>query len=75
MASRYRIQIVDMLEGGAVHEWAPGLPAERDFVDEVVARVALRPVGVLATRAQVAAEVRTAVEGLLWDMKTRVKAG
>lgn len=75
MASRYRIQIIDLLEGGAVHDWAPGLPAERDFVEEVVARVEQRPVGMLRTRAQVAAEVRLALHDLLWDMKLRVKAG
>lgn len=72
MASRLKIQIVDV-EDGVVYEWAPGLPLEAEFVETLADRVAAKPVGILTTRAGVRQAVKEATEAFLYDLKRKVR--
>ena len=72
MASDYRLQVVDS-DGRLASSWEPGSQAERDFIAAIVEAVKARPVGVLATRTAVAAEVETALRDYLHQLKSTVR--
>lgn len=71
MPSAYRLQIVHA-EDGRVVEWAPGLSAEIELIDNLCARVQAKGVGVGKTEAHVLADVRAAFHDLLRDLKSQI---
>lgn len=72
MASAYQLQIVHKAQGVVV-AWEPGLTSERDLVSELCDRVQAKGVGFARTEAHVLADVRSAFEDLLLDIKRRVR--
>lgn len=70
--SNYVLRIVYLPTGETVHQWAPGLAVESQFVAELCDRVRAKGVGVGRTEAHVIADVQTACEQLLFDLKSRV---
>jgi hypothetical protein len=72
MASQFKIQIVHA-DSGVVYEWAPGQQVERDFIQQIVDRVAAEGVGVAKTQAQVLAVIKKAITDLLWELKADVR--
>lgn len=72
MASTYQMQVVERKSGRVVVAWPPGLAAEHSFVDDLVARVRAKHVGVWRTEAHVLAAVREAVEASLLALKSQV---
>lgn len=71
--SQFVIQVVDR-ETGDVVEWAPGLKVEKDFVNELCERVAGKGVGVGRTTRHVVADVRVALQELLYTLKANVSS-
>ncbi len=69
--SDYVIQVVHK-ETGRVVEWAPGLQVERQLVIDLCNRVAAKGVGVFRTTAHVVADVRVALQELLYELKSEV---
>jgi hypothetical protein len=47
--------------------------AERQFIEEVVNRAVARGVGIGRTSAHVAEDIRTAMQELLWELKSEVR--
>ena len=71
MASQYLIQVVHK-ESGKVVRWAPGLEIEKQFEDELLDRVKAKGVGVGRSTTHVLADVQTALQELLHDLKKQV---
>ena len=71
MASDFLIQVVHK-ETGNVVSWAPGLEVEKHLVTELLDRVKAKGVGVMRTEAHVLADVRLALEELLYDLKAQI---
>ena len=71
MASEYLIQVVHKSTGKVV-EWAPGLAVEKQLVDELGNRVRAKGVGILKTTEQVVTAVKSALDELLYDLKSLV---
>ena len=69
--SEFRLQVLHVPTGKLV-EWAPGLTIEKDFVAEICRRVQAKGVGIGRTEAHVVADVRAAVEELLFAIKMDV---
>lgn len=70
MASAYKLQIVHISTGKVV-EWAPGLQAEVELVDNLCARVKAKGVS-RRSEAHIIDDVRTAFEELIYDLKEQV---
>jgi hypothetical protein len=68
--SKFRIAVVHA-DTGHVVQWAPGLAAERDFVQELSNRVAAR-MGWWRSRAAVAAALEAATKELLHELKSGI---
>lgn len=71
MPSDFLIQIVHRNDGKIV-AWAPGLEVEKQLISELLSRVKLKGVGLMRTEAHVLADVRVALEELLYDLKRQV---
>jgi hypothetical protein len=71
-ASNYVLRVVNLATGETVHQWTPGLAAESLIVSELCDRVRAKGVGVGKTEEHVIADVRAAIEELLFDLKSRV---
>ena len=72
MPSEYLIQVVYKSTGQVVACWEPGLTVEKKLIEELVNRVKAKGVGVFRTEDHVAKDVKTAIEELLWDLKSLV---
>jgi hypothetical protein len=72
VASDYRLRIVYEPTGEYV-EWIPGSRIESDVVEELALRVSLANVGLMTTRAQVVAVVRSVMQDVLHDLKKQVR--
>lgn len=73
MASDYLLQIIHKHDGMVVGcAWEPGLAVEVALIDDLVARVEAKGVGVGRTEAHVLADVRAAMTELLVALKTKV---
>jgi hypothetical protein len=72
MASAFQMQIVELATGHVVHRWAPGLAVETELLDNLCRRVQAKGVGLGRTEAHVIADVRAALEELIYDLKTQV---
>ncbi len=68
MASSFKLQIASV-DTGKVVEWAPGLAAETELIDNLCARVQVKGIGIFRTEAHVLADIREATEELLHDLK------
>lgn len=73
MASRYRLDIVDIETGRAVVSVPPGKAEERDLVDLIVSGVRARGVGWFQGEAKVVAAVRAVLEDVLRRAKREVR--
>ena len=71
MVSDYVIQVVNTKTGKVV-EWAPGMVVERQLVVDLCNRVAAKGVGMARSTAHVVADVKAALEELLFEMKSEV---
>lgn len=71
MASEYRLQIVQR-DTGKVVEWAPGLAAEVELVENFCARLKAKGVGLGTSEAHVLADARAAFGELLHDLKAQI---
>lgn len=69
--SDYAMRIV-YLPTGAYHEWVPGSPTETLLVQDLCGRVAEKGVGIGRTTTHVVADVRAAIEELIFDLKKQV---
>ena len=69
--SEYRIQIVAK-DNMRVIAWAPGMEMEREFVNEICARVKAKGVGAFRSETHVVADVRSAITELLLELKRQV---
>lgn len=70
-SSEYRIQIVAK-DNMRVIAWAPGMEMERDFIEEICAKVKAKGVGVGRTEAHVIEDVRSAIREVLVELKRQV---
>lgn len=71
MASDYVVQIAHR-DTGVVVRWAPGLEAEVEFIDNLCRRVQTKGVGLIRGEVHVLADVRTALQELLHDLKATI---
>lgn len=71
MVSDYLIQVVHK-DTGKVVSWAPGLEVEKQFESELLDRVKAKGVGVARTEAHVLADVLSALQEMLRDLKSRI---
>ena len=72
MASEYVVQIVHKASKQVVKSWDPGLLVEKEFEQEIVARVREKGVGVFRTEAHVLRDVREAIREVLYELKVMV---
>ena len=71
--SDYLIQVIHRNGGHAViSRWAPGLKVEKDFEDELVARIRQKGVGWFKSEEKVTGAVALALKELLYDLKAQV---
>lgn len=73
MPSQFVIRVVDLMTDEFV-EWAPGKAVEKQLVDDLCTRVASKGVGITRTTAHVVADVRAAMDELLYELKLNVSA-
>lgn len=70
MASEYVLRILHLPTNQDV-QWAPGREVESNIVDELCNRVAAKGVGIGRTTSHVVTDVRTAMNELLFDLKSQ----
>ena len=71
MASAFIVQIAHRADGVVV-EWAPGLRAEVELIENLCARVKAKGVGVGRSEAHVVQDVHDAFVELLRDLKSSI---
>lgn len=71
MPSAFRLQIVHAGTGTVV-QWAPGLAAEVELIDNLCRRVQAKGVGFGKSETHVLADVRDALGELLYDLKAQI---
>jgi hypothetical protein len=72
MASDYRLQIVRR-DGALVYTMEPGGKAERDIVEDLVARVKAKGIGAGRSEKHVLGAVRAAFDELMYDLKATIR--
>ena len=71
--SDYLIQVINKKNGNVViAKWSPGFKVEKDFEDELVARIRQKGVGWFKSEEKVARAVVEAFKELLYDLKSQV---
>ena len=71
MASKYRMQIAYANTGDVV-TWKPGAPLETELVEDLVARLKNRGVGLFTSEATVLKAVEEELTELILDLKRKV---
>lgn len=69
--SEFLIQIIHK-DDGKVVAWEPGKDVEAELIDAITNRILTKSVGVFRTKSQVASAVKTAIEEILYELKSRV---
>lgn len=72
MESRFKLQIVDKVNGDVV-EWEPGLSIEMAFVEDITNKIISKRVGFFTTKKKVAQAVKEGLEEAIFELKAKVK--
>ena len=70
--SDYRLQIIH-INTGRVVSWAPGRLAETDVIEDLLARVKAKGVGLGRSEASVIGRIREAFGEMLYELKSKVR--
>ena len=72
MSSRYLMAVIDR-ETQEIVEYEPGHRAEKDFIDDCVARTLRKGVGFGRTAAHVEQDLRAALDEAVFELKARIR--